>query len=111
MTEIIAERELLAKSPKGDLFRTIIRFGRPYERERYEWHCDLAMEGIDKVRYGIGVDSLQAMVLTLVLAESILVSRLESGWQFFWPDTEEPMTIGEMFKPDNYANIVKAFHK
>jgi hypothetical protein len=111
MTDIIAKRELLAKSPTGITLHTAIEFGKPYETEEHGWCCDLTMEGIDKPHYAAGIDSLQAIMLTMALAESILISRLKNGWQFFWPDTNEPMDIGGLFSLGSFVSIRNEHNK
>ncbi len=103
MTEIIAQRELLVKKPDGEIFNTSICFGRPYESEKNGWCCDLIMEGIDKQRYGAGIDSLQAILLTMSLAESILIARTNDGWRLYWPDKNEPMAISELFDLSSFV--------
>jgi hypothetical protein len=94
MKEIIAERDLLVSTDEGDKFTTKIQLGKPYKTEDRGWFCDLFMEGIDTPNYAAGADSLQAILLTLSLAESILINRTKKGWRFFYPDTEELMEPG-----------------
>ncbi len=95
MKEAIVERELLVSNPEGDKFETKIQFSKPHKTERKGWLCDLVMDGIDKPRYAAGADSLQAILLTISLAESILINRSEQGWRFFYPDSEEQMQPDE----------------
>ena len=96
---------MTAKKPDGATFQTAIQFGKPYENEKHGWCCDLYMDGIDRPRFGAGVDSLQAVILTMSLAESILMSRLSNGWSFYWPDTLEPMNTSEIFEIDTFNKL------
>jgi hypothetical protein len=105
MKEAIVERALLVSTPEGEKFTTKIQLGKPYETEDRGWFCDLLMEGIDKPHYAAGADSLQAILLTISLAESILINRTKKGWQFFYPDTEELMEPREyIFWPEIVRN-------
>jgi hypothetical protein len=95
MREVIAERVLLVSAPDKEKFETKIQIGKPYATEDRGWFCDLLMEGIEKPQYAAGADSLQAMLLTISLAESILINRARRGWNFYYPDTEELMEPSE----------------
>jgi len=95
MKEIIAEREFLVIKPEGEEFVTRLQINKPYETDKHGWCCDLTMEGIDSAHYAAGADSLQAILLTLSLAESILISRKKEGWEFLYPDTRELMEVYE----------------
>ena len=97
MDMVIAEREVLVSTPEGRRFVTKVQFGKPYETEDKGWFCDLEMEGIVKSHYAAGADSLQSLLLTMSLAESILIDKVKNGWQLFYPDTEEVMDINEFF--------------
>lgn len=111
MTEIVAKRDLLAQSPTDEKFSTAVEFGKPYETEKHGWCCDLKMEGIEKPTYAAGMDSLQAMMLTMSLAESILISRVKNGWLFYWPDTNEIMEIHEMFNLGTFVSLGEEHNK
>ena len=103
MTEVVAQREVLVEKPSGEMFATAIQFSKPYQSEKHGWCCDLNMKGIDKSRFGAGVDSLQAIMLTMSLAESILVAREKDGWKIYWPDTKDLMTAKNMFDVDSFV--------
>jgi len=107
MTETVAEREVLVKKPNGEIFNTSIQFGKPYENEKHGWCCDLIMEGIDNPHYGAGADSLQALILTMSLVESISISRINDGWSLYWPGTNEPMDVEEMFDLSSFVSCKK----
>ena len=104
---IVAERDVLAITPTGDRINTKIQFGQPYETEDRGWFCDLFMEGIDKSHYAAGADSLQAILLTMSLAESILIDKVNKGWQLRYPDTEEIMEINEFFNLSSFVSLRK----
>lgn len=107
MSEIVAKRGILAQGIDGKIFSTAVEIGKPYRTEEGEWFCNLRIEGVNKHVCVAGIDSLQAIMLTMSLAECILLSRVEKGWQFFWPDTNELMEIEEMFNLKNFASIRK----
>ena len=104
MNMVIAEREVLVSTPQGERFTTKIQFGKPYETDNRGWFCDLVMEGIDKSRYAAGADSLQSLLLTMSLAESILIDRIKNGWELYYPDTEEVMDINEFFSLSTFIS-------
>jgi hypothetical protein len=107
MTKVFAERDLLVEGPEGNTFTTKIQFGIPYESEQHGWLCDISMAGITKDQYAAGHDSLQAVMLSVSLCESILLSKQNKGWQFFYPDTKEVMDVGEMFNLSTFVSLNK----
>ena len=111
MNETVAKRLIIAKSPSGETFTTAVEFGMPYETANRGWFCDLKMEGICKPQYAAGMDSLQAIMLTMSLAEGILLGKEKKGWSFFWPETIEPMEIEEMFSLESFASITHEHNK
>ncbi|MBW9260851.1 MAG: hypothetical protein K1564_04680 [Candidatus Thiodiazotropha sp. (ex. Lucinisca nassula)] len=97
----------IAQSPNGEEFTTAVEFSMPYETEKLGWFCNLRMKGIQEPQYAAGTDSLQALMLTLSLAEATLLGCSKKGWQFFWPDTNEPMKIEEMFSLESFVSTKK----
>ena len=78
-TEVLAERSLLFVSPDGDEISSTLQIGAPYVDESHGYCCDFEIPEIEKKRYAAGVDTLQALLLTLSLAESILERRCSQG--------------------------------
>jgi hypothetical protein len=80
--EVIAEREFLIRDSKGAETRASARIGRPYPVGE-DWQCPYEIAiGEERHTFAIyGVDSLQALVLTLkaVDVELALRSRDASG--------------------------------
>jgi len=107
MNQVFAEREILVEDPEGNTFLTKIQFGTPHESEKRGWLCDVSIIGVEKDHYGAGQDSLQAIMLTLSLCESILLSKIDKGWKFFFPDTKEVMEVTEMFNLNSFVSIRK----
>ena len=97
MNQIVSERILLFRSPNGNEFASSITIGMPEKVSDLEWKCGVEIRQVDKLRFAHGIDSLQALVGALSLAQSILVVRVKKGWQIFWPDDKRPTTPEEIF--------------
>jgi hypothetical protein len=104
-TEIIAERTLLFISPDGTEIVSSIQFGRPHSDAKHNFRCDFEIPNVEKRRFGAGVDTLQALLLTMSLAESILESKRALGWRMLWPDTRDEILPKDLFEADHFAKI------
>ena len=97
MKQFVAERKILFRSPNGNEFVSSILIGIPEKVNEFEWKCSIEIPKVEKIRYAIGIDSLQALVSTLSLAQAILVNRMKKGWELFWPEERHPTTPEEIF--------------
>ena len=82
---------------QGNEFVSSIKIGIPEKVDELEWKCGVEIYKVDKLRIAHGIDSLQALVCALSLAQSILVNRVKKGWLIFWPDTKRPTSPEEIF--------------
>ena len=97
MNQIVSEKILLFRSPNGIEFVSSISIGMPEKVSNFEWKCGVEIRKVDKLRLARGIDSLQALVSALSLAQAILVGRVKKGWQIFWPEDKRPTTPEEIF--------------
>ena len=96
-SEVIAERRLIFVRPNGTEVASSIQFCRPYFKDDFGVLCDMEIPGIEKRRWSGGVDGVQAILLAMSLAASILDAKAEKGWRFLWPDTREETSAKEIF--------------
>jgi len=97
-TDIIAERELVADSPKKGHFHVVIRIGRPYQVSDVEWACPVVIEGLHSRLPDIhGIDSFQALMLALNLVRSLLEGFVEEGGKLSWPESGEEVSVDSLF--------------
>jgi hypothetical protein len=107
-TEIIAERTLLFISLDGSEIASSIQFGRPHLDGKHGFRCDFEIPNVEKRKFGAGVDALQALLLTMSLAESILESKREHGWRMLWPDTRDEILPKDLFEAEHFAKMRNA---
>ena len=75
MTDPIAVAEFDAILPSGERRRATLRIGRPYRTSTGEWHCPVALDGLqDKLADAAGENAIQSLCLGLRL----LMSQLEA---------------------------------
>jgi hypothetical protein len=101
-TEIIAERSLLFISPDGTEISSSIQIGRPRSDAKHDFRCDFEIPNVEKRRFAAGVDTLQALLLTISLAESILESKRARGWRMLWPDTRDEILPKSLFEAEHF---------
>ncbi len=97
MNQFAAETTLYFRSPSGKEFISRIFIGLPQKVSGIEWKCDVEIENVSKLRTAYGVDSLQALVCALSLAQAILVGRSKKGWEYFWSEAKHPTTPEKVF--------------
>jgi hypothetical protein len=95
--EVIAERRLIFVRPEGSEVASSIQFCRPYLSDKLGFCCDLEIPGVEKRRATAGVDGLQAILLAMSLAASILDAKVAKGWRLLWPDSREETSAKEIF--------------
>ena len=95
--EIIAERKLIFIAPGGGETFSSIQLGHPYDNEQYGCCCDIEIPDIKKRKFTAGVDSMQAIQLSMLTMFTILDVMQSKGWKFLWPDTREEATAKELF--------------
>jgi Domain of unknown function (DUF6968) len=96
-SEVIAERKLLFIAPDGSEIVSAVQFCRPYFDDSRGFLCDMEIPGIEKRRWGAGVDGVQAILLAMSLAAALLDARVEKGWKLMWPDTRDETSAKEIF--------------
>lgn len=84
--EIVAERQLEGVAPDGSHFEVVIRFGAPRPdplSSNGDWQCPHQIVGLgdDTVQAAYGVDSLQALLLSVFAVRTKLA---ESGNTLDW---------------------------
>lgn len=114
-----ATRELL--DPTDPTVKVDVQLGYPEMRTPDEWACPFRIVGLDTeiFEYGIGVDSLQAIMMAI---EGIAVFRRDSGRSLSWIGMlgetgirrQIPMMMGAEFANEIEAHIdakIEAFNK
>jgi hypothetical protein len=84
--EIVAERQIEGVAPDGSPFEVVIRFGAPRPDPlsgNGDWECPHQIVGLgdDTVQAAYGVDSLQALLLSVFAVRTKLA---ESGSTLDW---------------------------
>jgi hypothetical protein len=84
--EIVAERQIEGVAPNGSHFEVVIRFGAPRPdplSSNGDWECPHQIVGLgdDTVQAAYGVDSLQALLLSVFAVRTKLA---ESGSTLDW---------------------------
>jgi hypothetical protein len=103
--DVIAERSLLFVAPDGTEIISKIQFGRPYTNEAHGWCCDFEIPDVQSRTYGAGIDGIQAILLTMSLAETLLEMKLSDGWKIRWPDTFHEIAPREIFEADHFFKL------
>jgi hypothetical protein len=87
IADIVAEREILFVKESGEEQTIVVRLGKPYAVDADSWRCPYEIIGPARTRrFGmVGVDSMQALLLSTQVIESELAAwaRREKG-TFFW---------------------------
>lgn len=97
MDDMIAGTTLIGIWPNGQESRIEVTFGKPYFDEN-AWICWTGITGLDtKPCKTYGVDSLQALLLAMCLAESQLSTFVAIGGQLLHPDGREPILVEFIF--------------
>lgn len=93
--EVIAERRLVARAPRGRARSLVVRFGRPVRSavKKDPWWCPVEITGIGKPRFfaAAGEDSVQALVLALRAADLELATGFRKLPVEWLGDTERPI--------------------
>ena len=98
MDDIITERKIFSLSPDGQKKILRIAIGRPYQVDDVSWACPLKFEGLLKKTINVvGIDSWQALNLTLALVRQLLNYYLEDGAELFWEEGGENISLEELF--------------
>lgn len=84
--EIVAERQIEGVAPDGSHFEVVIRFGAPRPdplSTNGDWECPHQIVGLgdDEVSAAFGVDSLQALLLSI---HAVRIKLAESGNTLDW---------------------------
>ncbi|GGU54103.1 DUF6968 family protein [Lentzea flava] len=84
--EVVAERQIEGVAPDGSHFEVVIRFGAPRPDPlsgNGDWVCPHQIAGLgdDSVGAAYGVDSLQALLLSVY---AVRVKLAESGGTLDW---------------------------
>src|SRR5688572_6376949 len=84
--EVVAERRIEGVAPDGSPFEVVIRFGAPRPdplSSNGDWQCPHQITGLgdDSVGAAYGVDSLQALLLSVY---AVRVKLAESGGTLDW---------------------------
>jgi len=94
----IASRTLLAVKPGGEEILITVRLGKPYEISSEEWACPAAIDGLHQRLHDMhGVDAWQTIQLVQGLLAQLLGHFVEAGGKLYWPETREPVELGELF--------------
>ena len=98
MEQILAERELLGLKPDGSKSKIIIRIGMPYQSSEVDWACPIEAIGLHKKLADIhGIDSFQALMLSLHLLKQILSRYVEEGGKLYFSDSQTEISIEDLF--------------
>jgi len=95
---IIAKRILDGIKPDGQRTRIFVSFGRPYEVSG-GFRCPVRITGLD---YDYtppdiaGWDAIQALLLAISTAASLLDDFVVRGGKVFYPDTETPYEFSDL---------------
>lgn len=103
--EVIAKRQLLFISPEGKEVVSSIQIGAPYFKEEHGMCCDCEVPEVLKKTYAVGIDGIQAILLTMSLLESRLTDKCSEGWRILWPDTRETTSPRELFEVEHFMRI------
>ncbi len=83
----LAERRLVLASDQGDLREVRIRIGKP-KFSTEDFYCEFQITGLGEYKAGqiYGIDSMQALVLTLRFVKAVVTdysneSKLSLYWQ------------------------------
>lgn len=92
--EMIAERELQARTPDGSVRTVIVRLGKPYPETEAggEWGCPIQIIGLDDddVFVAYGYDGVQALQLALeIIGARLAHPRSDEAVVLTWLDARD----------------------
>jgi hypothetical protein len=99
--EVIAERRLVVRDSNNK--PVIVSLGTPRRRrDQRDWECPFRIkgDGISKLEYGYGIDSIQALTTAL---EGIRAVLDESGQSLSWEDVLPDDTGFQRFIPISFG--------
>jgi hypothetical protein len=97
-SQIIATRTLDGIKPDGQRTRLVVSFARPYEVSG-GFRCPVRVAGLD---YDYtppdiaGWDAIQALLLAISMAASLLDDFVVRGGRVFYPDTDTPYDFSDL---------------
>jgi hypothetical protein len=93
----IAQRTWHAVSPSGEHITFDLAISAPRPGNHNDWVCTVTFGLVDAYPYTInGMDTWQAVELSLGFAAARVSHFLENGWQFFWERGGEPANPSEL---------------
>lgn len=94
----IAEREWLAVSPERVEHRLVLRIGSPQHKLRGEWTCSISLGVLDTRVYEIaGMDSWQAIALSMQHLAIRIKNFEDLGWRFYWDCEREQASPNDLY--------------
>jgi hypothetical protein len=82
---IAAQRIWFAVAPDGTEHEVVISVGLPTHELSGDWYSVVSVGCLDPQTYTIfGVDSWQAICLSMRFAATRLSHFIEAGWRFYW---------------------------
>jgi len=107
VNEVIAEKEIFSVSAKGEKKRLRVVVGRPYRVGDVSWACPVQLEGLfNKLHDAVGVDSWQALGLTVGLVRQLLGYYVEDGGKLYWEEGGQEMMLNDLFPQLKASNSV-----
>jgi len=95
----IASRKLWAECPKRGGFEITLQLGAPYRASLVDWACPIAVVGLyESLADQHGVDSWQALVLAMSLAQTLLQSFVDDGGSLLESPGGESIDIKSLFQ-------------
>lgn len=98
MKRVVAKRRFILLGQQGRQRDAWLEIGAPYSYSETgeDYRCEFRVSGLgdEKIRYGDGVDSLQALLLAVNIAEAYIESAAhDEGVNVRW-DAGEPGDLG-----------------
>jgi len=85
-----AERTWLGVSPNGERHQVILRVSSPTHQARGEWTCTISLGELDPRSDEVaGMDSWQAVQLSMLHIAKRVEAFERLGWRFFFGDAQE----------------------
>ena len=95
----IATRVLTAHHPERGDFAVTIHIGEPYLSSDVDWACPVALEGLySNLAPQHGIDSWQALMLSLNLARTLVEGFLSDGGTLIDSVTGTPLASDAFFR-------------
>lgn len=96
--ELIAGRTIYAIDKDSRGFEIQLMVGKPYQISQTEWACPVAMIGLHGVFPDMrGVDSWQALMVSLKLIGDLLTYFVEDGGKLYSEKDGDKLTVEELF--------------